>query len=113
MPATAVAITAMLRLVTMGRKFQKTRGIWPVTEVTVYFACDPPTAPTKPRDQLVCGALIGLVSFAAFEWLGVVTYLLVGLLAGNLLEAGRRLRIAARRHSNLSLSEQRPLARGR
>ena len=63
----------------------------------LFMVSDPPTAPTRPRDQLACGVLIGLVSFVAFEWLGVVTYLLVGLLAGNLLEAARRLRLAARR----------------
>ena len=65
----------------------------------LFMVSDPPTAPTRPRDQLACGVLIGLVSFVAFEWLGVVTYLLVGLLAGNLFEAGRRLRLAAVRRS--------------
>ena len=63
----------------------------------LFMVSDPPTAPTKPHDQIACGVVIGLVSFVAFEWLGVVTYLLLGLLAGNLLEAGRRLRMAARR----------------
>ena len=63
----------------------------------LFMVSDPPTAPTKPRDQIACGILIALVSFAVFEWLGAVTYLLIGLLAGNLLEAGRRFRIAARR----------------
>ena len=65
----------------------------------LFMVSDPPTAPTKPRDQIACGILIAVVSFAVFEWLGAVTYLLIGLLAGNLLEAGRRLRLAAVRRS--------------
>jgi Na+-translocating ferredoxin:NAD+ oxidoreductase RnfD subunit len=66
----------------------------------LFMVSDPPTAPTRPGDQIVCGALIALVSFAAFEWLGAVTYLLIGLLAGNFWEAGRRLRVAATRRTS-------------
>ena len=63
MPATAVATIAMLRLVTMGRKFQKTRGIWPVMVETAYLACDPPTAPTPPFElAAIASAAVGEVS---------------------------------------------------
>lgn len=74
----------------------------PDLNAVLYFALfmltDPPTAPTRPRDQIVCGLLVAIVSFVAFEWLGAVTYLLIGLLAGNVWEAGRRMRVAAARH---------------
>jgi Na+-translocating ferredoxin:NAD+ oxidoreductase RnfD subunit len=67
----------------------------------LFMVSDPPTAPTRPRDQIMCGVLIGLVSFTAFERLGAVTYLLIGLLAGNLFEAARRLRMASARRRAL------------
>lgn len=53
---------------------------------------DPPTSPAKYPDQIVCGILVAAVSYAFFEWAGVVYYLLAGVLAGNLWEAWRRSR---------------------
>ena len=83
----------------------------PDLNAVLYFVCfmltDPPTAPTKPADQIKCGALVAVTSFAAFEWLGAVCYLLIGLLIGNLWEAWRRVRLAAQRRS---ASQQRALA---
>jgi Na+-translocating ferredoxin:NAD+ oxidoreductase RnfD subunit len=66
----------------------------PDLQAALYFAfiilTDPPTSPAKYRDQLICGAIVAVVSFAIFEWIGAVYYLLAGVLAGNLWEAWRR-----------------------
>ena len=66
----------------------------PDLHAALYFAffmlTDPPTSPITYRDQIVCGVLVALVSFALFETTGVVYYLLAGLLAGNAWEAWRR-----------------------
>jgi Na+-translocating ferredoxin:NAD+ oxidoreductase RnfD subunit len=66
----------------------------PDIEAVVFFAfiilTDPPTSPAKYPDQLVCGAIVAVVSYAFFEWAGVVYYLLAGVLAGNIWEAWRR-----------------------
>jgi Na+-translocating ferredoxin:NAD+ oxidoreductase RnfD subunit len=66
----------------------------PDLHAVLYFAffmlTDPPTAPIKTRDQVVCGVLVAVVSFVLFETIGVVYYLLAGLLAGNVWEAWRR-----------------------
>lgn len=79
----------------------------PDLNAVLYFVCfmltDPPTAPTRQDDQIKCGVLVAITSFAAFEWLGAVCYLLIGLLIGNVWEAWRRRRIAARRRSESRL----------
>jgi Na+-translocating ferredoxin:NAD+ oxidoreductase RnfD subunit len=66
----------------------------PDIEAVLFFAfiilTDPPTSPAKYPDQLVCGAIVAVVSYAFFEWAGVVYYLLAGVLAGNVWEAWRR-----------------------
>jgi hypothetical protein len=66
----------------------------PDLEAVLYFAfiilTDPPTSPAKYPDQIVCGLIVAVVSYAFFEWAGVVYYLLAGVLAGNLWEAWRR-----------------------
>jgi Na+-translocating ferredoxin:NAD+ oxidoreductase RnfD subunit len=66
----------------------------PDVQAVLYFAffilTDPPTSPAKHPDQIVCGILVAVVSYAFFEWGGVVYYLLGGVLAGNLWEAWRR-----------------------
>jgi len=66
----------------------------PDVEAVLYFAffilTDPPTSPAKYRDQLVCGVIVAIASYTLFEWVGVVYYLLAGVLAGNLWEAWRR-----------------------
>lgn len=66
----------------------------PDLEAALFFAfiilTDPPTSPTKYPDQIVCGIIVAVVSFAFFEWAGVVYYLLAGVLAGNIWEAWRR-----------------------
>ena len=66
----------------------------PDIEAVLFFAfiilTDPPTSPAKYPDQIVCGVLVAVVSFAFFEWAGVVYYLLAGVLVGNVWEAWRR-----------------------
>ncbi len=66
----------------------------PDVEAVIFFAfiilTDPPTSPAKYPDQLVCGVMVAVVSYAFFEWAGVVYYLLAGVLAGNIWEAWRR-----------------------
>lgn len=66
----------------------------PDVEAVLYFAfiilTDPPTSPAKYPDQIVCGVIVAAVSYAFFDWAGVVYYLLAGVLAGNVWEAYRR-----------------------
>jgi len=73
----------------------------PDLQAVLFFAffilTDPPTSPTRHRDQIICGVLVAAVSYAVFEWVGVVYYLLAGVLAGNLWEAWRRKRVRIRR----------------
>jgi len=73
----------------------------PDVEAVLYLAffilTDPPTSPAKYPDQIVCAIIVALVSYAFFEWAGVVYYLLAGVLAGNIWEAWRRVN---RRTSN-------------
>lgn len=68
--------------------------ITPDLQAALFFAffilTDPPTSPTRHRDQLVCGAVVAIASFATFELLGVVYFLLAGVLVGNVQEAWRR-----------------------
>ena len=66
----------------------------PDVEAALYFAfiilTDPPTSPTRYRDQAICGALVAAVSFAVFELTGVVYYLLAGVAVGNVWVVWRR-----------------------
>lgn len=66
----------------------------PDVEAALYFAfiilTDPPTSPAKHPDQIVCGVIVAVVSYAFFELAGVVYYLLAGVLVGNVWEAWRR-----------------------
>jgi Na+-translocating ferredoxin:NAD+ oxidoreductase RnfD subunit len=66
----------------------------PDIEAALFFAfiilTDPPTSPAKYPDQMVCGVIVAAVSYAFFEWAGVVYYLLAGVLVGNVWEAWRR-----------------------
>ncbi|MEI9811509.1 MAG: RnfABCDGE type electron transport complex subunit D [Acidobacteriota bacterium] len=66
----------------------------PDIEAAIYFSLiiltDPPTSPAKYPDQIICGAIVAVVSYAVFEKFGVVYFLLAGVLAGNVWEAWRR-----------------------
>lgn len=61
-----------------------------------FMVTDPPTSPTKQRDQLVFGAITAVVSYAVFELVGAAYFLLAGLLAANAWEAFRRYRVRSR-----------------
>ena len=66
----------------------------PDVQAVLFFSfvilTDPPTSPARYHDQIVCGIIVAAVSYAFFEWEGVVYYLLAGVLAGNVWEAWRR-----------------------
>lgn len=66
----------------------------PDFEAALFFAfiilTDPPTSPPKYRDQIIFAGIVAVVSFALFELLGTVYFLLGGVLAGNIWEAWRR-----------------------
>jgi Na+-translocating ferredoxin:NAD+ oxidoreductase RnfD subunit len=66
----------------------------PDAEAVLYFAffilTDPPTSPTKYRDQIICGLIVAVVSYGCFQLAGVVYFLLAGVLVGNVWEAWRR-----------------------
>jgi Na+-translocating ferredoxin:NAD+ oxidoreductase RnfD subunit len=66
----------------------------PDTNAVLFFAVfmldDPPTCPTRYIDQVVYGVVVAASSYAFFMQLGVVYYLLAGVLIGNGWESFRR-----------------------
>jgi Na+-translocating ferredoxin:NAD+ oxidoreductase RnfD subunit len=56
----------------------------------VFILTDPPTSPVKHSAQVACGAIVAVVSYIVFQWVGAVYYLLAGVLVSNLWEAWRR-----------------------
>ena len=66
----------------------------PDVQAALFFALiiltDPPTSPVRYPEQLICGALVAAVNFAAFLWIGAAYYMLAGVLVGNVWEAWRR-----------------------
>ncbi|HLG73672.1 MAG TPA: RnfABCDGE type electron transport complex subunit D [Chloroflexota bacterium] len=67
----------------------------PMTGAAVFFACfmltDPPTSPARASDQVWFAVIAALVSVACLAVnVGGVYYLLIGLLAANVFEGGRR-----------------------
>jgi Na+-translocating ferredoxin:NAD+ oxidoreductase RnfD subunit len=72
----------------------------PDMQASLYFAffilTDPPTSPVKYGDQIICGAIVAVIAFAAFEGIGAAYYLLAGVLVGNVWEAWRRTQKRAR-----------------
>jgi Na+-translocating ferredoxin:NAD+ oxidoreductase RnfD subunit len=73
----------------------------PDAHAVLFFAffilTDPPTSPVKYPDQVFCGVLVALVSYAVFELAGAVTYLLIAVLFGNVWEGWRRARAHTRK----------------
>lgn len=57
-----------------------------------FILTDPPTSPGKYPDQLVCGVIVAVASYAIFVLVGAAHYLLAGVLVGNVWEARRRVR---------------------
>ena len=60
----------------------------PDLEMLFYFAffilTDPPTSPPRYRDQVICGPIVAVVSYAVFKSTGLVYFPLAGVLAGNI-----------------------------
>jgi Na+-translocating ferredoxin:NAD+ oxidoreductase RnfD subunit len=73
----------------------------PDLQAVLFFAffmlTDPPTAPPKYRDQIICGVIVAAIGYAVFEWVGAAYYLLAGVLVGNVWEAWRRTAASAGR----------------
>ena len=73
----------------------------PDLHAVIFFAffilTDPPTAPVKYPDQLIFGVIVAVSSYAIFEWVGAVYYLLAGVLIGNVWEAWHRWHLFSRR----------------
>jgi len=73
----------------------------PDIQAVLFFAfiilTDPPTSPPRYSDQLICGVIVAVASYAVFELIGAVYYLLAGVLVGNVWEAWRRTRSKTKR----------------
>lgn len=63
-----------------------------------FMVTDPPTSPPKQRDQLIFGAIVAVTSFAIYETVHSVFFMLSGLLVGNGWEAWRRWSARGRRN---------------
>jgi Na+-translocating ferredoxin:NAD+ oxidoreductase RnfD subunit len=64
-----------------------------------FILTDPPTSPVKYADQVVCGVIVAISSYAIFQGLGAAHYLLSGVLVGNVWEAWHRWHLSSRRAS--------------
>jgi Na+-translocating ferredoxin:NAD+ oxidoreductase RnfD subunit len=62
-----------------------------------FILTDPPTSPVRYRDQIICGAMVAVASYAVFELIGAAYFLLAGVLVGNIWEAWRRWHLASQR----------------
>lgn len=86
----------------------------PDVQMALFFAffilTDPPTSPVKYADQVICGAMVAVVSYVVFEWVGAAYYLLAGVLVGNVWEAWRRVQARSRRTARHSLQKTRDSA---
>ena len=68
----------------------RTPDLQAVLFFALFILTDPPTSPVRYPDQLVFAAIVAVVSYAVFESMGAVYYLLAGVLVGNVWEAWRR-----------------------
>ena len=99
MPLVLAFLAAYYLLFTTTAFVSDARGVaevfrTPDLQAVLFFALfiltDPPTSPVRYRDQIVFAIIVAAASYAVFEWLGAVYYLLAGVLIGNLWEAWRR-----------------------
>ena len=88
----------------------------PDLQAALFFALfmltDPPTSPPKHHDQVVFGLITAVFSFATFELLGTVYFLLAGLLVANVWEGWRRHRAHAQHQAPRSVRVQQRVAVG-
>lgn len=86
----------------------------PNLNATLFFAgfmlTDPPTSPTRPRDQILYGLIVASASAAIYLTLGGVYFLPAGLLVGNAWEALRRIAAARKRPARRASSPGPPPA---
>jgi Na+-translocating ferredoxin:NAD+ oxidoreductase RnfD subunit len=75
----------------------RTPDLHAVVFLALFMVTDPPTSPPKPREQVLYGAVCAVVTVATYLWGGGAYFLLTGVLAGNVLEAARRVRQRALR----------------
>lgn len=75
----------------------RTPDVQAVLFFAFFFLTDPPTSPVRYRDQLIYGAIVAVVSFVVFEWIGAAYYLLAGTLVANVWEAFSRVRLVRTR----------------
>lgn len=68
----------------------RTPDLQAVLFFALFILTDPPTSPVGYHDQVVFAVIVAAASYAIFEWMGAVYYLLAGVLVGNLWEAWRR-----------------------
>jgi Na+-translocating ferredoxin:NAD+ oxidoreductase RnfD subunit len=69
----------------------RTPDLQAVLFFALFILTDPPTSPVTYRDQLIFAVIVAVASYAIFEWMGAVYYLLAGVLVGNVWEAWRRI----------------------
>lgn len=62
-----------------------------------FMVTDPPTSPPRERDQVLFGAVTGVLAWGIFAFVGAVWWLPGGLLVANALESARRVREWTRR----------------
>ena len=76
----------------------------PDANAALFFAgfmlTDPPTSPTRPRDQVVYALIVAVASGGLYLAFGVLWFLPGALLLGNLVEAIRRVIASRRRKGN-------------
>jgi Na+-translocating ferredoxin:NAD+ oxidoreductase RnfD subunit len=88
---TVTAFAGNARLVS---EIYRTPDLQAVLFFAFFILTDPPTSPVRHQPQVICGALVAVVSYAFFEAVGAVYYLLAGVLVGNVWEAWRRFQLS-------------------
>ncbi len=64
-----------------------------------FMVTDPPTSPSRDRDQVVFGVITAVCNYVVFVSVGAVYYLVAGILVANAWEAWRRRRVHAARQA--------------
>ena len=87
----------------------------PDANAALFFAgfmlTDPPTSPTKGRDQVIYGGIVALASFALFLLFGALWFLPGGLVLGNLWVALQRTLTQWWQRRTAPRAKARPVAR--
>ena len=83
-------VTAFVGNARLVAEIYRTPDLQAVLFFAFFILTDPPTSPVRQRPQVICGVLVAVVSYAFFQVIGAVYYLLAGVLAGNVWEAWRR-----------------------